>query len=187
MPAAIPIAALAITAVGTGMQIYGANKAADAQKQEIEAQRQIEEQRKRQMELEARRKQLEIVRQQQRARSAALTTTTAQGASFGSGLGGSYGQISGVSNFNAMGVQQNLEIGRNIFGLNSNISDARMAYADAQSLQATGQGISSLGNALFKNIGPISSMTTPGSSQGTSVGYPTYGGFIKSVGSNGIY
>jgi hypothetical protein len=182
----VMIASTVVAGVGTVMQMQASKKASEAQQQEIALQRKVEEERRKQMELEARRKQLEIIRQQQRARSMALATTTAQGASFGSGLPGAYGQIAGVSGFNMQGVNQNLEIGRNIFGFNSQISDARMAYADAQGMQATGMGISSLGNMMFKNIGTIGSMMGPGTSS-SGVSPTSYGGFVQNIGSNGLF
>ena len=161
MPAftSIAIAAsVAATAVGTGMQMMGAHDAANAQKDIIAGERAAEAQRQKAMELDARRRQLEIVRQSQRARAMALSSANAQGAAFGSGLQGGYGQISGQSGTNLLGVQQNLEIGRNIFGINAGISNAKMNMADAQSFSAMGQGISSLGGAVLKNFGAINSL-----------------------------
>lgn len=93
---------------------------------------QVEGQRKQAMELDARRKQLEVIRNQQRYRAVALTNATAQGARQGSGLQGGYGQISGQSGFNLLGIQQNLQIGQNIFGLNSQITGQKQQYADLQ-------------------------------------------------------
>jgi hypothetical protein len=186
MPAAIPIiavASVAMAASGTVMQMNAASRAADAQKQQIANEQKIEAERKKQMELEARRKQLEIIRQQQRARSMALASANAQGGLFGSGLQGGYGQISGVSNVNAMGVQQNLEIGQNIFGFNAGVSNAKIAYADAQSYDAMGKGISSLGGIMMKALPTASSFFGPGGSSGgggNSLG--TIGGFSSSAG-----
>lgn len=94
--------------------------------------RQAEAQRFQAMELDARRKQTEMIRNQQRARSLALSSATAQGSSRGSGLQGGYAQISGQTGFNLMGVQQNLEIGRNIFNINSAITDQKLAFADLE-------------------------------------------------------
>jgi hypothetical protein len=82
------------------------------------------------MEVDARRQQLEIIRNQQRGRALGLTTATAQGAQRGSGLQGGYGQISGQTGVNLLGVQQNLQAGRNIFDANSNITDLNSQMAD---------------------------------------------------------
>lgn len=166
-------AAVAASVAGTAVQMSAASKARDAQEQqlqaqqqEVEDQRKIEAQRQQAMELDARRKQLEIIRNQQRARALALATTTSQGASYGTALGGAYGQISGQANTNSLGISQNLDIGRNIFGLNNDISNARMAYydagfglADAKYYSSIGSGISSLGNDLFKSATPIGNLS----------------------------
>jgi len=92
----------------------------------------IESQKRSAMELSAKRQQLEIIRNQQRARALGLTTATAQGAAQGSGLQGAYGQISGQTGVNILGVQQNLAIGRNIFGINADVSGQRVAMSQLQ-------------------------------------------------------
>jgi hypothetical protein len=93
-------------------------------------QREIEATKRQAMEVDARRQQLEIVRNQQRARALGLTTATAQGASKGSGLQGGYGQISGQTGVNLLGVQQNLQAGRDIFDSNASISNYNSQMAD---------------------------------------------------------
>jgi len=93
-------------------------------------QRDIEATKRQAMEVDARRQQLEIIRNQQRGRALGLTTATAQGAGKGSGLQGGYGQISGQTGVNLLGVQQNLEAGRNIFNANANITDFNSQMAD---------------------------------------------------------
>ena len=93
-------------------------------------QREIEATKRQAMEVDARRQQLEIIRSQQRGRALGLTTATAQGAGKGSGLQGGYGQVSGQAGVNLLGVQQNLQAGRNIFDSNSSISDFNSQMAD---------------------------------------------------------
>lgn len=105
-------------------------------RQMIQLGRQVEGERKQAMEMDGRRKQLEIIRNQQRARSMALTASTQAGSSRGSGLQGGYGQISGQTGVNILGVQQNLEIGRNIFGLNEQITDQRIAASNLEDTYA---------------------------------------------------
>lgn len=96
----------------------------------VAQQKNIEATKRQAMEVDARRQQLEIIRNQQRGRALGLTTATAQGASKGSGLQGAYGQVSGQTGVNLLGVQQNLEAGRNIFDANSNITDLNSNMAD---------------------------------------------------------
>ncbi len=95
-------------------------------------QKNIEATKRQAMEVDARRQQLEIIRNQQRGRALGLTAATSQGASKGSGLQGGYGQISGQSGTNLLGVQQNLQSGRNIFDSNANITDLNSQMADLQ-------------------------------------------------------
>lgn len=191
MPFAIP-AVLAITAIaGVGLQAYGAAqsaKAADSQaryQQQIAADQQRQEAlRQKQMELDARRRQLEIVRQAQRVRAQGLAAATAQGAQFGSGLAGGYGQISGYSNTNLLGVGQSLELGRQNFAITSDINAAKYGYAGASSSYATGQGLSSLGGALIQSLGPIGNLSGGfgGGSNSSSASYNPYYGSGSSYG-----
>lgn len=127
--------ALALAAAGTATTVV-------AGQQQGAAQRRAEEQRKKAMELDAQRKMMETVRMQQRARAMALATTTAQGASFGSGLGGAFGQVAGQTGVNQLGISQNLELGRNIF-------DANMDASRASSIAGIGQGLQSLGGQML--------------------------------------
>lgn len=114
-----------------------ANASRAINQQIVGYEREVEAQRKQAMELDARRRQLEVIRNQQRARSIAITNATAQNAGRGTGLQGGYGQISGQSGVNLLGIQQNLQIGQNIFGLQSQITDQRLAYSDLENLYAS--------------------------------------------------
>jgi hypothetical protein len=113
-----------------------AGQSSDINKGIIDTQFQMEAERQKAMELDAKRQQREIIRNQQRARSIALASATAQGARFGSGLQGGYGQISGQSNVNALGIQQNLDIGRNMFNLNSQLANQRKQSIDLETQYA---------------------------------------------------
>lgn len=161
------IAGLVATAVGAGTSVYGSSKSASAQKQQIDAERSIEAQKRRRDELDARRRQMEFFRHQQQARSIALVNATSQGASQGSGLQGGYGQISGATGENLLGVTGNLEIGRNIFDLNAQLSNAKLAQASAQSISATGQGLSQLGGALISSAGAYGRLSQIGANPAT--------------------
>lgn len=184
--AAITTAILAAAAIGgLGLQAYGTAQSSRAAKSQAQSQQNIadaqqrqEALRQKQMELDARRRQIESIRQAQRARSLALATANAQGAGqFGSsGLPGGFGQISGEQNTQLLGVNQALQLGRENFGLSSEISANRYAYAGASGDFATGQGLSSLGGALISSLGPIERLSGGfGSSSGPS-SYGNYGG-----------
>lgn len=159
MAAVTTMVVAGLTAAGTAFQTFGAMDAANAQKNMTALEMQAEAQRRKAMELDARRRTMEIIRQQQRARATSLTVANAQGAQFGSGLGGAYGQIGGQTGINLLGTSQNLEIGRNIFDINSQISQQRMAMADAQSMMAFGQGLQSLGGSFLQGMPAFGRLT----------------------------
>lgn len=102
----------------------------------IATQMEQEAQRKQAMELEGKRNLMENVRNQQRSRALALATTSAQGGqgaiNRGSGLQGGYGQISGQTNTKQLGIEQNLQIGRNMFDLSSQLAGERSKMIDLQ-------------------------------------------------------
>jgi len=160
IPALIAIAGVGLTAAGAYNQYQGAKGASEAQQKQIALEQKAEAQRRLAMEIKARRDQLEAVRQGQRARALGLVSATNQGAGQGSGLQGAYGQISGQVGTNILGITQPLEIGRNIFDINEQISQQKIAMAQAGTQSSFGQGLSSLGSSLLANSNQISSAGT---------------------------
>jgi len=154
----IAIASIGLTAASTFMSMEASKKQQEASQAGIAAQQRAEEARSKQMELDAQRRAREVIRQQQRARSAAITNATAQGAQFGSGLSGGYGQIGGQTGFNLLGIGQNLQLGRDIFAANADLSQARMQMASAQGDMAFASGLSSLGGAMMRGMGTFSNI-----------------------------
>lgn len=141
---------------GIGASIYGGIKSYEAAQGQFGAEQKIfgleaqaEAQRKQMMELNARRSALQVVRNQQRARSMAVSTSTQQGAQFGSGVQGAYGQISGQSGVGLLGINQQLQAGENLFGINSQIMQQRQQYAQFGSQAYTGQAIGQVGAQAF--------------------------------------
>lgn len=118
----------------------------------------INQQKRNAMEIDARRRSLEMVRNNQKARSLAQTSATTQGAQFGSGLQGAYGGISGQGQTNLLGVNQNLEIGRNIFNTDTDISNLRIQDSGLQSSMNQGNGLAALGGAITGSAGKIGQM-----------------------------
>lgn len=147
---------------GAATSIAGSMKSSSAAGQQagysmdIAAQEQKQDQLRAQaMEISASRQQTEILRNNQRARALALSNATNQGASYGStsGLKGGMGQIEGQTNFNLTGLADNLTMGRQMFGLNANISQDRIGIAKAGGQLAQGQGLSSMGSSLMGAAG----------------------------------
>lgn len=168
---------LGISAVGLGLQAYGAFSAAGKAKDAYNIQTQISQteglvndQRRTAMELSARRQSMEIFRNNQRARSMALNNATNQGASYGnsSGLPGGTAQVDAQSTFNLQGINQNLEIGRNIFGLDDQISKQKLALSGVQSSMMTDQSISQLGGSITKSAGTLGSIGQYGYNQASN-------------------
>lgn len=156
----VAVAGLGMAAAGTVMSTSAAAQQAQAQQQALAFQRQAEEARKKAMNLDAMRRRREMVRQSIIARATALATATKQGAQFGSALSGAYGNISGRTGVNILGINQNQQLGNEIF--NANIG-ASMAYSEAASWGAysqVGSGLSSLGGAVMKNSGTIAQIGT---------------------------
>src|SRR5882757_6773508 len=127
---------LGLGAVSLGMQLFGGLSAASDTKKAYGIQQNItglegnvNQQRQAAMELSARRQSLENFRATQRAQSQGLNNAVSQGAQFGSGLAGGEAQITAQGAFNNQGINQNLEIGRNIFGLNDKISQQKLALS----------------------------------------------------------
>lgn len=150
-----PVGAVGMAA-GLAATVYGGVKQYQAAQQQFGAEQKIfgleqnaEAQRKQMMELNANRMSLQAVRNQQRARSMALSSSTGQGAQFGSGLQGGYGQISGEAGVNLLGISQQLGAGENLFGINKDIQGQRMQYAQAGSQSYTGGAIAGAGSQIF--------------------------------------
>lgn len=156
---------LGIGAVGLGLKLFGgfdamnkSNEAYGVQQQITGQEQQIQNQRQKAMELTGRRQQLEIFRNMQRVRAAGTNAAVNQGATLGSGYAGGQAQITGQGMFNSLGVNQNLEIGRNIFGINQGISNNKMKLSGIQSQISTDQGISSFGGSLMSAAPTLSNI-----------------------------
>lgn len=121
----------------------------------------VQAQKQQQMQLEASRANLQNFRNTQQAQARNLSNATAGNSQFGSGLQGGQAGAKDQGLFNSLGINQNLQIGQNIFGIDSDISQKRIQIAGLQSQSAllggqaaTDQGYASLGGALLKS-GPI--------------------------------
>lgn len=159
---AIAVAGLGLAAGGMYMNYRGQQAQAAANQESLAAQRKAEEERKKAMELDSTRRTREMIRQQIASRSIGLSQATNQGANAegSSAVPGVYGGASGRMGVNQLGNNQNLEIGRNIFGFNMEQSYASSRAAAAGSSAAMGAGMLSLGNGLMRNVDTISRVGT---------------------------
>lgn len=182
---------LGISAVGLGLSLWGQSKAsedaaqvAQLERQKFGVEQQVNAQRQQQMELSARRQQLEIFRNTQRARAMGLNAAVNQGAQYGSGLAGGQASTTSQGLFNSQGVNQNLQIGRNIFGLNDKISSLNMQESTVKGKQAEDQGWASLGGSILSNAGTIGNLGKFGA---TSFGNLNLGNMFMGGGSPSGY
>lgn len=182
---------LGIAAIGLGMQVFGAfkgsedaAKASQISKDEAKQEQAINDQKQKAMEVDARRKQLEIIRTSQQAQALATSRATNQNAQFGSGLQGGLAEVEGQSAFNLQGVNNSLEIGRNINTLNRNISNDKMQMADVQSSQATDAAFMSLGGTIMK-AGPFVGQLSQG--LGFSSSFGNFSGTPGAKNTGGLY
>ncbi len=167
MPAVLPVIGAAAAVAGVGIAGYGliqqqhaAQQQAEFQAQAITAQQQAEDARRRAMDLDATRRRREFIRSQVAARARAATIATNQGSSFGSGLPGAYAGIEGRTGVSTLGVNQNQQLGGEIFDANASASASYRSAALAGGDAATGAGLTSLGGLLLTNnekIGKVGS------------------------------
>jgi len=162
----------AIGLVGLGASIFGgigqanaAKETAGLEKQKYQVSEntaQLEMQqnavRRQAMEMSARRSQLETLRTAQRARAFAIQAGATQtGSLTGSGIQGGIAETENQGLFGLQGINQSLQSGRQMFGLDASIdaNKIRMAQigaqeADVQGNSATSAGIASIGGSLIK-------------------------------------
>lgn len=186
---------------GLALQGFGAIKSMGAASDYNRAQianlgldRQVEQQRRNLFELQSRAESMANLRAMQRAKSVALTNSTAQGTGNGfgygmqsSGLQGGYAQIAAQGGVNELALGQNLQIGRNTFDLNSQISQNKITMAQAQGRMQQGQGISQLGSSLTQSASAFGRLGSGGMTSQPGMGFQGYGSFLGSSSSNAIY
>lgn len=131
-------AGVAASVVGTAMQIRG-NRIQTQGLQDAELNR------RRQQALESARMRRQVVRESLKARALAQSTAFGQGAGRGSGAQGGYAQIAGQANRGILGINQNDQIGSNIFAANA-------TAGRGASMANTGAGLSSLGGTIINNL-----------------------------------
>lgn len=176
---------LGIAAVSIGMQVFGGVSASEKAAQAASIQKNIagldenaNAQRQTAMEIDARRKGLENFRQSQRLQATSLNNATGSGSQYGSGYAGGQAQVTDQGLFNAQGINQNLEIGQKLFGIDNQIDEQKKALSGVQSDMATDQSISNLGATIGKNAGTASNIFSAGASGVTSFGNAVGNAFI---------
>ena len=148
-----------IGAIGTGVSIFGAiQKYEGAQAETTATVNQLQLQQKQNavrqqaMETASRRQSLENLRKTQQARAMGLESATSGGAQFGSGFAGGQAQATAMGASNEQGISQSLQSGEQMFGLENQITQQKIAYANAAGQMNTGAGLSSLGSAITSGL-----------------------------------
>jgi hypothetical protein len=148
-------AATGASAAGFGLSLFGglsamgaASAASQASIDQLKLEQQVQDVRMQAMTMQNQRSQMERVRSAQVQRSMAESAAVNQGAQFSSGLQGAYGNISGKAGQGELGTSMAQQYGMQIYGLEQQVTGAKIQQAHEQSLQATDQGIASIGGAL---------------------------------------
>lgn len=145
------MAAVSTVLIGVGLGLSAAGTAINysAQKKRAAAEEKAENAREKAMNLDALRRKRAVIREAQIARSTALANATAQGAAEGSGLQGGYGGITGQEGSNISGIEQNRQLGAEVF-------QANRAASRASTMSSFGQSVQSIGGMLIEQRGAIS-------------------------------
>lgn len=152
------LASTALSAFGTFGAMQTANQASQINQQIAGIQVQENTQRQLAMQISARTKSLDALRNTQKASSLALAAGVNQGAQFGSGVAGGQGAAANQGAQNLENIQQNLQIGNALFGMDSTIDNLKGQLSALQSREATYSGISSLGGDLSRVAGPFGNL-----------------------------
>jgi len=190
---------LIMAGIGLGMSLYGGIQTHDAAKQynqaqidQMQTEQKMEDLREQHMELSASRMRIENAREVNRQSAVALANATSQGAGTGSnssGLAGGRAQVQSSGGWNELGINQNLQFGHQMFGLNREKTNEQIQGAQAQMDMQTGQawgqagsqlmGASSAAGRLFSGFnsdmgGHPSYIPSPGFGPGRSFNMGTY-------------
>jgi hypothetical protein len=155
---------MAGTVAGGVMGAIGANKAYGIQQQEAGTEEAVNAQKQQQMVLSNRRQQLENFRNTQQARSRGEENAVSQGANLGSGYGGGQAQAQAQGNTNNVALGQNLQIGNNLFSLDNQLDQEKLALSGVQSSNASWAALGGVGTALTKASGTIGNLFNSGPS-----------------------
>ena len=138
----LPALAIAAMVAGTGLRVAGAIG-------QNRARRDQEALRMKQMNLEADRQRRQTIRQMIVQQSIATSNAYAQGAGSGSGIKGGIFQLTGDAARGVQGVNQNQELGVDMFAANAR-------EGRAATIGMIGSGLSSLGGSILGNMGTFS-------------------------------
>lgn len=144
-----PFLQLLLSGVSTGLSIFGGMNQAKGEKKQSAALEAEEAIRNKQMQLDFQRTRIEAVRSAAITSSMATAAAANQGGLQSSSFKSGKSAIANQENYQLEGIQQNLDLGNQIF-------KARTDYYNAGGQISFGQGQSNLGNQIAGNIDNLS-------------------------------
>ena len=149
-----------VAVAGTAIAIKGKKDESRARSDMTDASVRAENLREQQMNLEAQRAQRDIARKAQVARSIAISRGANQGALYGSAVPGAEGQIASQAGQESNAVEQNKDIGTDIFAANRDYARASGRATTQASIAGFGtsliglsQPIAQIGSTIFSGFG----------------------------------
>lgn len=143
-------------AAGLGLSIAGTLSGMSEAKQQsqlsmgvAQGQENIDALRQQQMQLQSSRQSMENLRNTQKALATGKAAAANQGALYGSGYAGGQAQATDQGGWNALNINQNLEIGNQIFAQDQTIDQEKIQEAQVAGKQATSQGEMAIGGDVL--------------------------------------
>ena len=136
------MATAVVSLIGGIMAFQGAQK----QQKALEKSEMAKE---RQMNLDVQRKKRSALREAQAARQVALANATNQGAQFGSGVAGGFGQIGNQLGGNFLALNQDSQLGADVFSANRQYAKGGAMAAFGTMLTNGAETISRVGKTAF--------------------------------------
>lgn len=155
-----PISMMSLGASVIGMVTQGigmlgsmseSSKLASDEKGILSDEMQENEIRRQAMMLSANRQKIETIRKTQKASAIGMAAAVNQGAQFGSGAAGGQAAAKSQGAFDILGINQNLQLGNQIFDIDKQIDLTKMNMADIQTSLMNYQGLMGLGSGLAKS------------------------------------
>lgn len=169
--AAVSSILMGVAVAGTAVAYKGKKQEAQGRSEMTAASIRAEDARERQMNVEAQRAQREIARKAQVARSMAIVRGANQGALYGSAIPGAEGQIASQAGQESNAVEQNKDIGTDIFAANRAYARASQKTSEGASIAGFGtsliglsQPIAQIGSTILSGFGSSSTSAKAGSS-----------------------
>jgi hypothetical protein len=156
--AAIGIGGLALSAIGQEQQSKAQSAVYQSDINTASLEMQVNEQRRQQMNLNFRRQSIENLRNVQKTQAQGMAAAVAGGAQFGSGAKGGQAQAAAQGGWNMESLSQNFQIGNQMFNLDNQIDQQKIAKAQAETAASKASGIASLGGDITKGAGNIAQL-----------------------------